>query len=751
MPDQRPGEVFEDEVRDVARALWNIPVGEGGAEMIDGNEIDCVCRTEDVVHLVECTTERSQEKVIKQVNKLVTAIRSEERRGSFCRGWIVTLHEPTPAQRTLAKKDRVSILSLDQFRAKLLDATMYLNLRWKYRFGSAADPESGAAALHEEEYLPLPIVDAESGQDLSIDQMADLVLSGKCLVLLGDFGAGKSLTVREVFRELRRRFFKDSSRCVPIAVNLREHWGQSEVDEVLHRHARKIGFAHADQLVRAWNGGTIVGLLDGFDELASQTWRIGPQALPGIRREALSAVRAFSRDARGRNGLLIAGRRQFFDSAEEMKNTLGLQKDYRILEVKEFTEEQARRYLQRKGVTKQLPGWLPRKPLLLGYLAARKLLESVVSIDGDRGLAYAWDEFLDKVCLREAEIGSEIDAASVRRILEALANKTRESPEEAGPIYESDISEAFREVTGGEPLERSMVLLQRLPGLTPRDQQAGVRSFVDRDMTEMLRAGVVARFIENPYARVSQRMWYHPLSEFGCSGVAHLCGKKDLALGKYVVAAREAIVRWNEPTLAMDILLAGASGFPDQEIDCEGLRVVGAAADVVDLEESVFRNVTFDACWIGVVRLPKLPTENVTFSGCLIGRVDGASESRGLPEWMVDATVQEFESAGTTSAILSLSLPLATRVLLTIVRKLFVQRGKGRAESALRRGLDPSAQAYVDGILTILQGEKIVFSTAAGSGRIWHGNRDQRERVLRMLASPGSSDDIVSRRVAGLG
>lgn len=751
MVDRTRGNAFEDQVREVARALWSISPGDGGAERIDGNEIDCVCRTEDVVHLVECTIDRSQEKVIKQINKLIAAIRAEEKRGNFCRGWIVTLYEPTPDQRTVAKKDRIAVLALSQFRGKLLDATTFLNLRWKHRFGSAADPESGSVVLHEEEYVPLPIVDQQSGRNLGIGDIVAELEKSRCVVLLGDFGAGKSLTVREIFREMRRKTFKEDSRLVPVAVNLREHWGQGEIDEVLHRHSRRIGFPHGDQLVRAWNAGTMVALLDGFDELASQTWRVGPQALPGIRRQAVSVVREFSKESRGRVGILISGRDQFFDTRREMESALGLQGDYLALEIKEFTEPQATAYLRKKGVDRGLPSWLPRKPLLLGYLAARKLLESVVSIEGDRGLAHAWDEFLDRVCQREADIAAEIDAGSVRKILENLANKTRESPDESGPILESDISAAFREVTGGEPSEASMVLLQRLPGLTPRDQEGGVRTFVDREMAEMLRAGSVTRYVENPYVRISQRQWYQPLTEFGCSGVAYLTERRRIAEAKFLVAASEAIDRWSEPNLAMDVLLAAAARNPEETIECGGLRISGGAADVVDLEEVTFRNLILDSCWINVLRLPKTSPENVVLRGCLVGRVDGASEARGLPPWIQDATVQQFDSAGTTSAILALSLALPIRVMLTIIRKTFVQRGKGRLESALRRGLDPSAQAYVDGILSILQSEGVLYCTGSGSGRIWHGSRDHRDRALRLLASPKNLEDQVSRRVSALG
>ena len=72
MREKDPGRIFEEEVRSVARALWNLPPGGGGSEVIDGNEIDCVCRAEDVTHLVECTTERAQTKLLNRYISLLT-------------------------------------------------------------------------------------------------------------------------------------------------------------------------------------------------------------------------------------------------------------------------------------------------------------------------------------------------------------------------------------------------------------------------------------------------------------------------------------------------------------------------------------------------------------------------------------------------------------------------------------------------------------------------------------------------------
>ena len=188
----------------------------------------------------------------------------------------------------------------------------------------------------------------------------------------------------------------------------------------------------------------------------------------------------------------------------------------------EFSEEQSVDYLRKRNVDHRLPSWLPRKPLLLGYLASQGLLEEVVQIEGDGGVALAWDKFLDRICRREADLRLDIDSFAVRQLLENLATRARSLPKGSGPLLDSDLSDSYKAVTGNEPLEAARTLLQRLPGLTARDQEAGSRYFVEDEMMEALQAGPVSRFIQAPYTSLGIRGFVHPLTEFGCSVANHL-------------------------------------------------------------------------------------------------------------------------------------------------------------------------------------------------------------------------------------
>ena len=169
------GPDFEQAVRSVARALWNLPPGEGAAERINNDEIDCVCRTEELIHLIECTTERTMEKFRTQTTKLQNAKRYLESNGDTVKLRIVTLHEPPPDQRSNARGLGIAALSVQEFRRGLLDSSQYLESRRKYRFGSASDPEDGKRTLPEDEYVTQPLTQTGSNESHSVGDVCRLL------------------------------------------------------------------------------------------------------------------------------------------------------------------------------------------------------------------------------------------------------------------------------------------------------------------------------------------------------------------------------------------------------------------------------------------------------------------------------------------------------------------------------------------------------------------------------------------------
>lgn len=744
----RAGREFEESVRRIARALWCSLGDRGGAEYVDkDNEIDIVCRTEEVTHLVECTTERTLEKVRKQVDKLTRASSYLQKHGCTVKTWIVTKEEGTPDQRKVARQAGVEIISMERFKLKLIDAASYLAFRWDYRFGSACDPSTGNTQLAENEYVTLPITNRANGISVSLKDLEALLATPNEVVLLGQFGAGKSLTIRELFRNLRTAYLKSNAERFPVAINLRDHWGQDDPTEVLYRHARRVGFSPSEHLVRAWHAGRIVLLLDGFDEIAVRSWSSTQwSGLRSLRNEAMALLRRFVLDSRGRTPILVAGRSEFFDDDQELIDSLGLQHDALRIHIDEFTQEQAEEYLKRKKLLGMLPSWLPKKPLLLGYLASRGLLEEALTIESSLGAAFAWDRMIDRVCQRESDIHASLSGDSVRQVLAILSTKAREVPAEEGYVSEADIGNAFRLVVGRDPDEAAGVLLQRLPGLTPKDSERGTRGFIDVHMLDCLRADFVARFVAQPFSELQRANWYHGITEFGYSALALKLEQSSIKQTQSLVAAREAN-KLGMGTLAIEILLAALRLVEELSMDCQGIRISNGIVDVLDFEEQSLRNLTLSEFIIGTLRLSSFAIEDVSIRDSIVSRLEGCADYRGLPPWLIDVEVESFESARTTTAIMSLSISLPRRVLLTIIRKLFVQKGSGRQTSALLRGLDSNARGLVEPVLRILEGEGIVFSTPSKNSKIWHGTGDARPRVMRIFSTFAREGDSLIDRV----
>jgi predicted NACHT family NTPase len=303
-------EHFENEVRRIARALWPSS-SYAGAIMLDGREADGVFATEECIHIVEATTSRRKEKARNDLNKIAKmakklAIRNRNR---VIRGWFITRDEPTAEQRSLkiGRDTNINLLSFVQFQSHLIDSGEYLSARENYAFGSVRDPETGDISPSIE-YVPLDIVRLDSTDLVSHDELAQLVTNNNVIVLLGDYGAGKSMTLREVYRNLRQIHIRSKMTHFPVYLNLRDHYGQTDPGEILSRHARTIGFVPEHHLVRAWRAGHVHLLIDGFDEVAGVSIQGEWRRLQSNRYQAMSPVRRLVNEHPRNAGLLIAGR-----------------------------------------------------------------------------------------------------------------------------------------------------------------------------------------------------------------------------------------------------------------------------------------------------------------------------------------------------------------------------------------------------------------------------------------------------------
>lgn len=411
---------LELEVLRLAEALWGGSPGSAQAETVECRERDCIFRSDDLIHYVECTVSRSPKKIVDDSRKMTQFRESEAKKGSLVKLWIVTADPPGGDQVAVARRLGITILSIADFRNKLFNATAYLRCRARYRWGSATNPSDDTCDVSKVSYQQTSLHQLRAGTSTRMADLVERLLSRSIITVLGDYGMGKSMLIREAFGRLAALQQARGNCPVPIAINLRDHWGQTDPHEVLTRHAAKVGFEEKAQLVRAYNAGTIVLLIDGFDEIVS-TPVASRRDLKKLRFDALTVVRRFVDDLRGRAGVLVAGRQNFFDTDRERTDSLGLRSTDDVYELAEFTSSEAEQLLEKFNIKRSIPAWLPRRPLFLAYLASHDLLADL-QVDQEVTAAEAWHRLIDAICQREKRINEHLDAVTIRNILGNLAD-----------------------------------------------------------------------------------------------------------------------------------------------------------------------------------------------------------------------------------------------------------------------------------------------------------------------------------------
>jgi hypothetical protein len=189
------------------------------------------------------------------------------------------------------------------------------------------------------------------------------------------------------------------------------------------------------------------------------------------------------------------------------------------------------------------------------------------------------------------------------------------------------------------------------------------------------------------------------------------------------------------------------------DLSYEGPKVYIRDAVIPDLafdaENQILSEIEFQEVIIKTFALsPSVPSANLPiFVGCLIQELEGRTGQSDLPPGHFNnCDVEVFANAAATNTdVLRLDLPSGEKVLLTILRKLYLQKGRGRRENGLSRGLDLSDRHLVPKVLKTLRKEGFVAEARYSDQSVWLPIRsaDKRERAHRILASPHQSTDAL--------
>ncbi|MBJ6109903.1 NACHT domain-containing protein [Hymenobacter sp. BT523] len=741
---------FEREVLRIASHIW-ADAENGGSLMVDGQERDGVYITSDTVHLIECTTSRTKEKAVKDVGKLSKLTKQMQRSypDKAVKGWFITKDELTADQRTEVTSNGYLVvgMSFNRFQARLIDASLYFSCRNDYAFGSVRDPKTGDNN-YKGPFVHIDLIEkSSSGALWSFTNIVDSLGNGVKIVVQGHYGVGKSMSLREIYKVFMVNYKNNNTSKFCIYLNLRDHHGQTNPVEAIERHARNIGFSHPSHLVRAWRAGYCSIILDGFDEIAALGWADKISKLKEIRYNSVQLIREFVKNTPSSSGVLVAGRINFFDSLEECKASFSLNSEARILSIGDFSEAQIEDYLKKNKISGEIPDWVPSRPLLLGYLVAKGILSNVLQGETGFSPAEGWDFLLDEVTKRESDIEAGLIGSTIRSLIEGLASYARRFQSGLGPIYQKDLEDVFFEKCGYKPDDRALVLLQRLPGLGPLDQQDGSRYFIDNTFAEVAKAGEIARFVTDPYNTPNSydpRNWQESLDELAIQVLANkLTGEKLGLLEEAVIVAKSN----GADVLSADIISClNYRGNIWNRNNFIASNVVIPSFDLKPCKgwnNITFKDIIFKRLYIDVDSVGDLLP---SFESCIIGEVVGCFSEATLPQGIFnDCLFDKFEEKlETTSALLDLELPTAVKVGLTILKKLYLQSGGGRQENAFFRGLSPNDQRYVADVLKVLKQEEFTLESSSNS-KVWLPIRSKTERVKTVLWSRSLKDPLMVR------
>ncbi|MFF8022728.1 NACHT domain-containing protein [Streptomyces sp. NPDC007896] len=745
---------FEAEVLRISRALFAPENEFQGSTYIGTAERDGVFVGPDSVTIVECTVSRRKDKSAKDGKKLHEACLAMARQHPFksIKGFFVTRDEPSADQRAVIKGFGPPLVacSFAQLRGQLVDSLRYLELRASYPFGSAREPSSGDYS-NLKPYVSVDPVESGTNEQFSMDRVAQHVGDGRSVLLYGDYGAGKSMFLRELYQRLAKAHRRDPFRPFPILLNLRDHQGQILPVEALERHARAIGFPVPSQLVRAWRSGDVTLILDGFDEIATPGWIGKTSAMRDIRRRSVELVRRFCDESRASTSVVLAGRAHFFDSEREMRTALGARISCLFLMAGEPTEEQAKKILKAYGWHDALPDWLPSRPLLLSYLGSSSEFHGSIEGTFGRSAGEGWHLMLDRIAEREASMEVGVDGFTVRKVLERLATQARRSSDGLGPISQDELTSVFQSVCGYAPDEGSYQLLQRLPGLGAMDSVDGSRRFVDVSLADAARAGDVVACVldpnaENPLLELTGSVAC--LDEVGIDVAAVLLeGEAAASPGGSYSSAAAFQRRGVSNAVIADIVRVSSRLWPEDEPRTSiSLHEIELRSLALTADAKSYDWLSFHDCVIQELDLTDHSGYTLPyFQNCLIGEMTGVAGWSALQEdRFVECEVAQFDAQmSTAKGILALKTTPMNKVLLTILKKIYAQRGTGRKESALFRGLDAKHRELVPEAVQRLASAGLITSARSSGTRIYLPVRGMASRVRRILQAPQSSTDSI--------
>lgn len=739
---------LERRIRNIASNRWNC---NATTETIAGVKCDCVLNPQpDEWIIVEITEESSLEKVRTDIAKLVTVKQSLFMNNVFARCYFVMKNTPTDSMRAAGDAQKIFVRSAEEFQNEYFQYSNYVYTRKKKQFGSLINIETGEPESNI--YIDVSYSNLKTGKDLSIDEIINLLKSGKKVILKGDFGLGKSRCVKQIFDILTQDVVRSP---YTIAINLREHWGAKRALEILNRHFSELGL-DAQNFIKTYEQPNTIYLLDGFDEIGTQSWSSDPRKMQHLREISVCALKDLVGQVQG--GVLITGREYYFNSDAEMLSSLGLSSSQTILLEchQEFTDTQLLKFIAQnipatdaEKALSSLPAWFPKRPIVIQLLL--KYASDIFTIDyALEDICSFWHALLSKICEREARIYPTLNPEIIKNVLLYLADRTRSNSGNTGPISQSDLSDAFESAAGFRPNDESSIMLQRLPSLGRISADSPDRQFLDSFILNGLRAENIIQLSKSWNSSMLNIAWKCPLDLTGLHIISEYIKKDAKRIDLFISIARNASSSENK-ILASDIVSALCL-LDTEYIDFQDLFITDAHFSYLSFEGKEINRLSISNSCIERINLTNSKfTDQVQIRDCIISTIYGISSIESVPSQIIDCDIDNYEALATTTLIKRANLSLSQKLLVDMLQKIFFQPGAGRKEAALLRGMGVSANKPLgERILRKLMDENFVTRHKGDEGYIYKAQRSQTGRVKKIMTDLTLSNDPLWKYISSL-
>lgn len=279
---------------------------------------------------------------------------------------------PAPEVERQARRRGIHVKSFSEYQG-LIDFRAYLEQQTQRLKDDKIYPPS----LYVPQRLLYSVGTREQQEEDALESLIDWLSlpEGRFVLLLGDFGTGKTF----LLHELARKLGTDSAAVVPVLIEMRNLEKAASLDVLLAQHMALAKMERFDLAAFRYmlSEGRIALLFDGFDELAL---RVSYD-------RAADHLDTLIQAASGQAKVVISSRTQHFQSDDQVKTQLARKLEqiprHRICRLPPFETKQVRQFLTNLfGAQKAQAHYdlLDEVKDLLGLSANPRMLSFIVSI-----------------------------------------------------------------------------------------------------------------------------------------------------------------------------------------------------------------------------------------------------------------------------------------------------------------------------------------------------------------------------------